>query len=440
MIEINDLSFCYKGEEKLFSSLCLKMERKKPVLIIADPGLGKTTLARILTGPAEKFYSGERTGSFLLDGMDLFSLDIPERKSYVARSSQNSDESILFPTVVDEIAFPLEQRNLEWSEMDGILRALLERYDLMKYHDADTSELSGGEKRRLNLAVLDAINPRLCIYDEAFDDLSIPWRRRLLSIISEKEYALVLGSHYLSEYDGFFDSVYELKDGKLVNYERRRSLFSFPSLQSFSREDKLSISSLTYTQSHRAMEDERPFELSVSSLELKSGEVALLTGENGAGKSTLAKVITGINEESGGFILLNGRRLRAKERKRLITYLFQNPFNQLYLPTVKDELSSVSSDEDEIRETADLFSLSLDDYTQELSYGKAKMLQAAIFYILDRPFVLFDEVDSAVSYESTEKMLSLYLGKGAGVLMISHDERIISSFSGRRYNIEGGRI
>ena len=145
MIEIKDLSFNYKGEERLFSSLSLNIEAHHPVLILSPPGSGKTTLARILTGTAEKYYWGERSGTFLIDDVDLFALDIPERKNYVARSSQNSDEAILFPTLLDEVAFPLEQRNLGRKRIREELEGLLKRYDLEKYCDSDTSELSGGE-------------------------------------------------------------------------------------------------------------------------------------------------------------------------------------------------------------------------------------------------------------------------------------------------------
>ncbi len=438
MIEIKDLSFNYKGEERLFSSLSLNIEAHHPVLILSPPGSGKTTLARILTGTAEKYYWGERSGTFLIDDVDLFALDIPERKNYVARSSQNSDEAILFPTLLDEIAFPLEQRNLGRKRIREELEGLLKRYDLEKYSDSDTSELSGGEKRRLNLATLDAIAPRFYIYDEAFDELSSSWRSKLLSLIKEKEYVLVLGSHYLGEYDDLFDSVYEIRDGHLVPYEPRDVFFSFPCLKDAEDPHLLRLEDISFSQRHRAMEEGGLFSLSVPSFEMKSSSLYLLTGENGAGKSTLARIITGIREPDNGRIVLDGKEIRAKDRKKKVSYLFQNPFNQLYLPTVKDELLSVSRNEELISHVASLFSLSLNDYTQELSYGKAKLLQGAIFYILNRPFAIFDEVDSAISYEDTMTMLRLYLESGTAVLMISHDERIISAFKGERYHIEKG--
>lgn len=440
MIRIENLSVGYEGEEKLFSSLCLTMERKRPVLILSDPGCGKTSLAKALCGVGTRFYSMNVEGSFSYDSLDLLSLGVPERRSYVARSIQNVDEAVLFPTVSDEVAFPLEQRMLGREVIEKELSSLLERYDLVRYHDADTSELSGGEKRRLNLAALDAVAPRLFIYDEAFDDLSSSWRKRLLSIMREKEYVLTLGSHYLKEYDGFFEEVYEIRDKKLVPYEKKEVFFSFPSPLEGGRHHALSIENVIYSQTHKAMKEDNVFTLRVSSMTIESGMAYLLEGENGAGKSTFARLLTGLVDADGGRISFDSVPIKARERRRCVSYLFQNPFNQLYLPRVEDELMSVAKDRREAERTASLFSLELDDYTQELSYGKAKMLQAAIYYILDRPFVVFDEVDSAISYQDTMKMLSLFMEKGAGVLMISHDERINGAFKGKAYHMQGGLI
>ena len=440
MFSIRNLALNYEGEDSLFSSLSLDIERGKPTLIISEPGEGKTSLAKLLTGVADKFYAASYSGTFSYDGLDLFSLSVPIRKSYVARSIQNTDDAILFPTVSDEVAFPLEQRSLDPSELKSTLSSILGKYGLSQYCDADTSELSGGEKRRLNLAVLEAINPKLYIYDEAFDELSSKWRKRLLSYVSEKAYVIVLGSHYLKEYDGFFSSSYELKGGRLIPYEKPSISFSFPKAKPDALSHSIELSNITFRQEHKAMERGGLFTLKATSMVIRSGEVSLLTGDNGSGKSTLSRLISGLREEDEGTMCYDGRRIGAKERRRVVSYLFQNPFSMLYLPTVRDELMSVASSSEEAIRVASLFSLSLDSYTQELSYGKAKLLESAIYYILNRPFAIFDEVDSAISYADTMRILSLYLEKGAGVLMISHDERIISSFRGVHYQMKDGLL
>ena len=361
MFSIRNLALNYEGEDSLFSSLSLDIERGKPTLIISEPGEGKTSFAKLLTGVADKFYAASYSGTFSYDGLDLFSLSVPIRKSYVARSIQNTDDAILFPTVSDEVAFPLEQRSLDPSELKSTLSSILGKYGLSQYCDADTSELSGGEKRRLNLAVLEAINPKLYIYDEAFDELSSKWRKRLLSYVSEKAYVIVLGSHYLKEYDGFFSSSYELKGGRLIPYEKPSISFSFPKAKPDALSHSIAPSNITFRQEHKAMERGGLFTLKATSMVIRSGEVSLLTGDNGSGKSTLSRLISGLREEDEGTMCYDGRRIGAKERRRVVSYLFQNPFSMLYLPTVRDELMSVASSSEEAIRVASLFSLSLED-------------------------------------------------------------------------------
>ena len=92
MFSIRNLTLNYEGEDSLFSSLSLDIERGKPTLIISEPGEGKTSFAKLLTGVADKFYAASYSGTFSYDGLDLFSLSVPIRKSYVARSIQKTAE------------------------------------------------------------------------------------------------------------------------------------------------------------------------------------------------------------------------------------------------------------------------------------------------------------------------------------------------------------
>lgn len=438
MISLSDICFSYeKGGEKLFSSLFLNIGDDEKVLILAEPGSGKTTLAKILTGAVPKYFDGQLSGRFVFGSADMFSLDIPERTRFVARTSQNNDEMLLFSTPEDEIAFPLECRAVERSLMADIVDALLRKYELEGYVGCSSSELSGGEKRRLSLAVLDAMAPGLYIYDEAFDELGVKWRLRLAEDIRKKRSVLVLGSHYLHEYDGIFDNIYTIKNGHLERLESLPSFdFSIPSCPD--GRSRLSVSSLFFSQRHKSSALSKSFCLDVRSFEVASGEVVALLGENGAGKSTFSKILTGLLKQEKGDVLIDGVPLSQKERKQKIAYLSQNPYAQLFLPTVYDELSSVCRDGVRIDETLKLFGLDKNAYVNEMSYGHAKLVQAAVFYLLDRPFVIFDELDSALGYDDMLKVISAFSEKGAGIILITHDVRIRDSVCGRRYILSEG--
>ena len=439
MTEIDDLSFRYEeGGLDLFSSFSLNIKDGERVLLISSPGSGKTTLTRILTGSAPKYTGGVISGHVYINGVDILSLDSPERMKYVSRVNQNSDEMILFSTLYEELSFPLENLGLKEAEIKEKVEETLELFDLKRYREVSTAELSGGEKKRLMLAILFLIDPALYILDESFDELSPYWRDRIAALLKERgRSALILGSHFLPTYAGLYDRIVSIKDGRLTEYVREQLIGT---VRENPNENKLVAENVRLSRAHRSLKEINPFSLDIPSFALCGGRCTLLLGENGSGTSTLSKVLCGLLREEAGTVSLNGRRLSIKERRSSVAYLMQNPFEQLFLPTVKEELMSTEARCEDIERALELFSLSPDWYISEIPYGRAKLVQAAVFYLLNRDFAIFDELDSALSYEDSLKAVNAYLEKGTGLLIITHDEYFASLFDSEKYRIEGGRL
>ena len=433
-----ELSFAYDTGEEIFSSFSLSLEEGEHVLILSPPGSGKTTLARILTGAIPKYIPGNLKGHFIVDGRNILEMDIPERMDRIGRVSQNTDEMMLFSSVEEELSFPLVNLGLGREEREERIGRSLSLFGLEKYRDVSTSELSGGEKRRLLLAILFAVDPLIYLLDESFDELSPVWRERLSSLVKESRRTIIaFGSHELGEYSGTFDRIVTIRDGRCMEY----ASMAFPSI-SFPEprhgSSCLSVSSLAIERGHRSSGDLGTFSLSVPRLEIREGECVTLLGENGSGKSSLSRVLSGLLREESGTVSVNGRAVSLKDRRHMVAYLMQNPYEELFLPTVMDEIRSTGASAEEAEKALGLFSLKGSDYIQELSYGKAKMVQAAVFYLLDRRFVIFDELDSAVSYSDFARIVSAYMDKGAGILAITHDLKVRGMLPGRRLMIEGG--
>ena len=119
MAEI-DITFGFTPEETLFRSFRLSLESHSHVLILAEPGKGKTTLAKILTGSVPKYSGGTLSGHFIVNGNDILSKDISERMEYAGRVSQNTDEMMLFSSVQEVISVPLE--SLVLAAEEGAMR------------------------------------------------------------------------------------------------------------------------------------------------------------------------------------------------------------------------------------------------------------------------------------------------------------------------------
>jgi energy-coupling factor transport system ATP-binding protein len=75
-----------------------------------------------------------------------------------------------------------------------------------------------------------------------------------------------------------------------------------------------------------------------------------------------------------------------------------------------------------------------------MSYPLRKALQAAVYYLLDRPFYILDELDSALTYQSTLSIIAHLRRNGAGILLITHDRQFADKVAQRSYTIKEGRL
>lgn len=430
-----DLSFSYADGRDIFHSLSFSLEKGGKILIISEPGSGKSSLSRILTGALPGYTGGTITGHAEIDGKDILALPSYERMEMIGRVSQNTDELLLFSSVEEEISFPLINMGLNKEEREKRISSSLKLFGLTQYRGVSTSELSGGEKRRLILSILFAIDPDVYVLDEAFDELSPYWRGRLRDVIRSSERSMiVLGSHMLGEYVDTFDNILSIENGALRAYTPHDSSFAIPAMKK--GVSVLRAADLSIERMHRSAGS--TFTLSVPDFELCEGECVTLLGDNGSGKSSLARVLSGLLKEKSGSVSIDGKALTVRERRHDVAYLMQNPYEELFIPTVSDELESTGASSEKIDSVLSFFSLERDEYVQELSYGKAKMVQAAIFLLLGRRFAILDEMDSALSAEDFYKVISSFLENGTGVLVITHDMNVAATLPGRKLMIEGG--
>ncbi|HKL59127.1 MAG TPA: ABC transporter ATP-binding protein, partial [Sphaerochaeta sp.] len=87
---------------------------------------------------------------------------------------------------------------------------------------------------------------------------------------------------------------------------------------------------------------------------------------------------------------------------------------------------------------ASLFGLDLEETPSTMSYPLRKALQAAVYYLLDRPFYILDELDNALTYRVALSIIALLRRNGAGILLITHDRKFASLVSETTYAIEAG--
>ena len=182
-IDIQDVFFEYANapEEitRVLNGVTLQVHAGEFIALMGANGSGKTTLARCLNGLAIP-----SKGTILIDGMDTRDENrLLEIRRRVGMVFQNPDNQIVSATVEREIAFGLENLGVPFEEMHRRVNAMMQQFSLTHYRQKSPHYLSGGEKQRLALAAVMAMNPRYLVLDEPTSLLDPRSRREILDTL-----------------------------------------------------------------------------------------------------------------------------------------------------------------------------------------------------------------------------------------------------------------
>ena len=448
-LKLENLSFAYENygntiREKIFDGVNLYVQDKEKILILGECGSGKSTLSSILASLTPAYNQGKLEGEISYDGKGIESAH--EMMSFLSLVPQDPGAYIITTSCEDELAYPLESLAVSRDEMKRRIDLSLSAWGLERYRTIMPAGLSGGEKKRLAIACALISDPEFVIFDESFDDLDVFWKEKLGNVIRDGDFTgIVTSARFIPSFRGLFDAVYRIEDRKLVRISEDDAFenFSF-SIPCLDVKETCTLEALNIK-----IEKEREntlFTLSVPSFHLKRGEIVSLCGDNGSGKSTFSRMLCALESQSEGSILMNGALADRKTLQREVGYVFQNPDYQIFLPSVRDELSysfsflyvSKAEKEKRLEELSMLFSLDLDASAALMSYGERKRLQCAIYYSLGRSFYILDEIEASLPYSESARMVELLASRGAGILLISHDEDFVRCAAVRNYMIESG--
>lgn len=205
-IRVSGLSYRVDGIS-ILSELDFHSTRTR-IGIIGRNGSGKTTLARLLAGlirPTE--------GHIDIAGVDV-ATDRRAALRLVGVLFQNPDHQIIFPTVIEELAFGLRQLGQSREAAEQAAGQTLRRFGKQRWADASTHALSQGQKQLLCLMSVLAMRPRVLILDEPLSGLDLPTRMQLSRYLDQSDAVLIHITHDPSDLRGY-DEVLWLDRGKL---------------------------------------------------------------------------------------------------------------------------------------------------------------------------------------------------------------------------------
>lgn len=457
ILGLRDLTFTFDAElSPVLSHVNFSICKGERVLVLGPSGGGKSTLLMVLAGLIPRIIDGVLEGEVRLDGSDRQATptSLASFSSKVAIIMQDPESQITCLTVEDEVAFALENFNMERGEiLDRVDRTLSQtKMDAIRQHLVYT--LSGGQKQRLSIACALARQPEVIILDEPLSNLDPIGCTEVMPLIvalSERDATtLVMTAHDFSSFAHHFDRVLIIADGKLVkDAPIRQALSDVPLLRSLGLEipgyidwaferlkgvmpaapltseeavqmvahaGKLPLSDgLPAQPKSAAAETNAEPVIAVTSLSVafggktvlsdisfsvRRGEIVALVGYNGSGKSTLALTLAGVIPPRSGDVTILGETYRFRRGRKIgkgqsrIGYVFQYPEHQFLYDTVLEEMMH-GQDALQAEAVKDILAeigiVNMAGHPYELSGGQKRRLGVKSTVVHDPQILILDE-------------------------------------------------
>jgi lipopolysaccharide export system ATP-binding protein len=214
MLSAQGLKKSYK-QRKVVADFGLTLEQGEVVGLLGPNGAGKTTCFYMIVG----LVSAD-AGSIVLDGQDITSEPMYRRAKLGVGYLPQEPSVFRKLTVADNIRLVLELReDLDSAGAEKELASLLEELQITHVSEQLGASLSGGERRRVEIARALAAKPRLMLLDEPFagvDPISVGEIQRIITHLKDRGIGVLITDHNVRETLGICDRAYILAEGSVL--------------------------------------------------------------------------------------------------------------------------------------------------------------------------------------------------------------------------------
>lgn len=161
ILEAKNLHFQYTKKRKILQDINFEIKKGEMVSIVGTNGAGKSTLAKVICG-----FVKEDQGELLYEGESMKGLTIKERSQKIGYCMQNPNQMICKTMIYDEVALGLRLRGVSEEEIQPKVEHALKICGLYPFRKWPISALSFGQKKRVTIASILALDPKLLILDE----------------------------------------------------------------------------------------------------------------------------------------------------------------------------------------------------------------------------------------------------------------------------------
>jgi cobalt/nickel transport system ATP-binding protein len=205
------LTYRYPGGHLALDSIDLHIGHGERVAVLGPNGAGKTTLMLHLNG-----LLGASAGALEVAGLKVGKKTLGELRARVGLVFQDPDDQLFMPTVAEDVAFGPLNMGLGRDEVAARVGGALEAVRMSHAADRAPHQLSQGERRRVAIATVLAMDPRLLVLDEPSANLDPRARRELVELLARIDHTLLIVTHDLPFAAELCERSVILSGGRLV--------------------------------------------------------------------------------------------------------------------------------------------------------------------------------------------------------------------------------
>jgi len=190
LLEISGLGFAYPDGTVALRDVALSIERGEKVAVVGPNGAGKSTLLQLIAGFRMPF-----TGRVIVSGKELKESSSDEIRRDLGLLFQDPDDQIFMPTVEEDVAFG--PRNLDMDDIEERVLRGLRSAGIEKLAKRQPHKLSYGMKKRVAIAGVMAMDPKVLLLDEPTSGLDPRSRMELIKLLKGMDRTMLIATHDL---------------------------------------------------------------------------------------------------------------------------------------------------------------------------------------------------------------------------------------------------
>jgi cobalt/nickel transport system ATP-binding protein len=191
-LEVARLAFAYPDGHQALFGVDFTVARGERVALLGPNGAGKTTLVLHLNG----ILTGG-TGTVKVAGLPVGKKHMTEIRRRVGIVFQDPDDQLFMPTVREDVAFGPATAGLKGAELEARVDRALEQVGMADFKDRPPHHLSFGQRRRVAVATVLAMEPEILVLDEPSSNLDPASRRELADILRSLDVTVLMVTHDL---------------------------------------------------------------------------------------------------------------------------------------------------------------------------------------------------------------------------------------------------